>query len=61
MLESSSHSLLPVLWACHIWVSISKDLENSKQAEAALAEKNMPELFQGENLYILLQEENESQ
>jgi hypothetical protein len=41
-------------------VSISKDLEHSKQAEAALVEKIMSELVHGENLYILFQEQNES-
>lgn len=42
----------------HIWVGISKDSENRKNQR--IAKKNTSMLFQGENLYILLQEENES-
>ena len=44
----------------HIWVGISKDSENRKLEEPENCRENISMLFQGENLYILLQEENES-
>lgn len=44
----------------HIWVGISKDSENSMQAEPETCRKKVSMLLQGENLYILFQEAHES-